>query len=147
MNLITRLGWEARAGNGDQVLRLARDLADYLLFVGEASIDGRIEGNSGFAEVFSAMGPKDSRGRSLRELQLEGRLMKYPLSYTIYTPAFGALPEMAKAAVLSRLREVLGGGDGERKYAHLTPEIRIAILEILVETLPDFLPFQYAAAR
>ena len=140
MNLMTRLGWEARVGNGAQVLPSAGDLVDYLLFVREAPIDGRIEGSSGFAEKFSAMGPKDSKGRSLRELQLDGRLMKYPLSYMIYSPAFGGLPHMAKGATLARLREVLSGADADRKYEHLTPEICSAILEILADTLPDFSP-------
>ena len=138
MNLITRAGWEARAGNGTEALQAAYDLADYLLFVGEAHIPSRIEGSSGFAEKFSARGPKDSRGRSLRELQLEGRLMKYPLSYMVYSPAFQALSSMAKDPALARLQEVLSGGDKSPRYAHLTPETRQAILEILKDTLPGF---------
>jgi hypothetical protein len=138
MNLITRAGWEARAGYGAEALQTAYDLADYLLFVGEARIPQRLEGSSGFAEEFSARGPKDSRGRSLRDLQLDGRLMKYPLSYMVYSPAFQALPPMAKDPALARVREVLSGGDASPKYAHLTAQIRQAIVEILEDTLPGF---------
>ena len=46
------------------------ELVDYLLFVDEAPL-GVVKGTSGFAEWFSGQGPKDERGRSLRELKLE----------------------------------------------------------------------------
>ena len=134
LNLITRVGWEARVGNTARVPEAASDLVDYMLFVDEAPIEGRIEGSSGFAETFSAQGPRDSRGRSLRELQLSGRLMKYPLSYMIYAPPFDALPAVAKDAVLARLERVLAGEDHSPKYAHLTPPLRQAIVEILKDT-------------
>jgi hypothetical protein len=133
-NLITRAGWEARVGNQVKMREAVNDLVDYLLFVEEAPIPGPIEGSSGFAEKFAAMGPRDPKGRSLRELQLEGRLMKYPLSYLVYSPAFNALPPEAKDLAVSRLRQVLTGEDRSPKYAHLTPDLRQAIGEILRET-------------
>ena len=77
-NLLTRLNWEARAGTSASVDEAATDLADYLLFVDEAPIPGKVEGSSGFAEAFAARGPRDAKGRSLRDLKLEGRLMQYP---------------------------------------------------------------------
>ena len=135
-NLITRLNWEARAGTPARVDEAAAELADYLLFVDEAPIPGRVEGASGFAEAFAALGPRDSKGRSLRELKLEGRTMEYPLSYMIYTPMFDALPAAARDAVAARLGEVLAGRDTRPKYAHLTPAVRTAIVEILQETKP-----------
>ena len=45
---------------------------------------------------------------------------------------------MAKDPALARLQEVLSGGDKSPRYAHLTPETRQAILEILKDTLPGF---------
>jgi hypothetical protein len=138
-NLLTRLNWEARAGTPARVDEAATELADYLLFVDEAPIPGRVEGSSGFAEAFVARGPRDANGRSLRELKLEGRLMQYPLSYMIYTPAFDALPQAARNAVNGRLSAVLSGKDTRPKYAHLTPALRTAILEILKETKPALL--------
>lgn len=133
-NLITRLNWEARAGTPDRVDEAVGELVDYLLFVDEAPIERPIEGSSGFARAFLARGPKDSSGRSLRELRLDGRLMEYPLSYMIYTPMFDALPDAAQAALADRLGAILSGRDTSPKYSHLAPADRRAILEILRET-------------
>ena len=135
-NLMTRLNWEARLGDEARVRASAAALADYLLFVGEAPLTSAIAGNSGFAAVFSARGPRDGRGRSLRDLALEGRLMRYPLSYTIYTPMFDALPTAARALVAERLAAVLSGRDRAPQYTHLDTETRQAIIEILRETKP-----------
>ena len=46
------------------------ELVDSLLFVDEAPLPGPIQGNSGFAEKFSSAGPRDGKGRSLREFDL-----------------------------------------------------------------------------
>jgi hypothetical protein len=146
MNLITRAGWESRvaaAGRGDPAAAAARvrsavdDLVDYMFFVDEAPFTAPLEGSSGFAERFSAMGPRDSKGRSLRDLQLETRLMRYPLSYMIYSPAFDALPDDVRESVCRRVRDVLSGAVSGPQYAHLTPPIRQAIVEILQNTKAD----------
>jgi hypothetical protein len=145
MNVLTRLGWEFRVAaaegrSADTLARTVNDAVDYLLFVGEARIE-RIAGTSGFAEVFSALGPRDERGRSLRDLQLDGRLMRYPLSYMIYSRAFDALPQAALDAIFERLWSVLSGGVDDPRYAHLASADRAAIVEILVATktaLPDY---------
>jgi hypothetical protein len=145
MNVLTRVGWEYRVaamdgGTATSLERTIEDAVDYLLFVDEAKIE-RIEGTSGFAERFTALGPSDGRGRSLRELQLEGRLMRYPLSYTIYSPAFDGLPQEARDAIYRRLWVVLAGSVADPRYAHLLPADRKAIVEILVATkagLPDY---------
>ena len=71
-NLLTRLNWEARAGTPDRVEEAANELVDYLLFVDEAPIPGKVAGTSGFAPAFMARGPRDRKGRSLRDLKLEG---------------------------------------------------------------------------
>ncbi len=138
MNILTRIGWEFRvaAADGGQATFLERsieDAVDYLLFVDEAKID-RIRGTSGFAEMFSALGPNDSRGRSLRQLQLDGRLMRYPLSYMIYSRAFDALPPQARDALYRRLWDVLSGNADDGRHANLAPADREAIVEILVAT-------------
>ena len=135
-NLVTRATWEARLGDEMRVAEAAATLADYLLFVDEAPItDGPIAGSSGFTEVFVSRGRKDAKGRSLRELDLETRLQKYPLSYMIYSPQFQALPEAPKRLVMGRINDVLSGKAAGPKYAHLTPALRTAIREILAATL------------
>ncbi len=144
MNLITRTGWEARlAQNGDpkQIVRVeqaAVDLVDYMLFVYEAPLTSPVRGTSGFAEKFAAMGPSDSKGRSLRQLDLRTRLLKYPCSYMIYSAAFDAMPAAAKRAVYARLSRVLSGAEKGEPYSHLAAADRQAILEILRETKKDF---------
>jgi hypothetical protein len=123
------------------VSEAARDLVDYMLFIDEAPLAGPVKGGSGFAESFSAKGPRDGQGRSLREFDLRRRLFKYPCSYMIYTPAFDALPPAARDAVYSRLWEVLSGRDQQPRYKSLSLQDRQAIVSILRETkrdLPDY---------
>ena len=135
MNLITRAGWESRVAlaEGHALNARARtavnELVDYMLFVDEAPLQGNIAGTSGFAEEFSARGPRDAKGRSLRDLSLKGRLMRYPCSYMIYSDAFDALPAPVKTAVYVRMSRVLA----TRNEAD-----RRAIIEILRDTKPDF---------
>lgn len=140
INLLTRVGWEARYAEYEKrpvdalMSDAARELVDYLLFVDEAPLTGRIEGSSRFTAKFSALGPADSKGRGLRQLDLERRLMRYPCSYMIYTEAFDALPAAALQAVYRRLWEVLSGGEHGAKYARLTLADRRAVVEILRDT-------------
>ena len=138
-NLITRLGWETRIGKeaGRSLRTAAEEFVDYLLFLNEAPLPGPIAGTSGFAAGFAAKGPRDSRGRSLRELDLGARLMKYPCSYMIYSEPFDALPDAAREAVYQRMWEILSGQEKAPEYATLTGADRQAILEILRETKPD----------
>ena len=140
LNLLTRVGWEARIGekeSGRTIDQAAAELVDYLLFVDEAPLPGPIAGTTKFAEVFSSHGPRDSRGRSLRDLSLETRLLRYPCSYLIYSEPFDGLPANAKSAVYARMWEILSGQEHDRRYAVLTPTDRRASLEILTETKPD----------
>ena len=133
-NLITRAGWEHRI-RSPHVQVAVDELVDYLLFVDEVPLPHPIKGTSGFAEKFAALGPRDSRGRSLRELDLTTRLMRYPLSYMVYSPGFEGLPAEVRAMVMTRLQAVLSGTETHKKYAHLTPAMRAAIQQIVHDTL------------
>jgi hypothetical protein len=154
INLFTRLGWEVRVAEGEdgeegqprgkaaKVVRDAsRELADYMLFADEKPLPSKVEGTSGFAEKFSSEGPKDSQGRSLRQFDLERRLMKYPCSYMIYSTAFDALPDDLKDATYARMWRILSGEERGKRYAGLALEDRRAIVEILRDTkrrLPEY---------
>lgn len=105
------------------------ELADAMLFEGESPLPAKVEGTSGYAEKFTALGPRDQKGRSLRDLDLNRRLMRYPCSYMIYSDAFGTLPLSTRSAVYRRMRNVLSKRD---------PKDSRAILEILQDTKPDF---------
>jgi hypothetical protein len=106
------------------------------LFVDEASLPHPVKGSSGFAEHFAKQGPRDSKGRSLRELDLTTRLMRYPLSYMIYSPGFTGLPAAVKSMVHARLDAILAGKDTSKKYGHLDAATRRAMSEILAATVP-----------
>lgn len=117
------------ASAGDQLLR-------YLLFSEEFQLSSPVKGTSNFARDFQSQGPQDSRGRSLRDLDLKTRMFKYPCSYLIYSSAFDHLPADVKQYVTERLYEILTGKDESEEFAHLSASDRKAILEILTETKP-----------
>jgi hypothetical protein len=138
-NAITRANFDAiSAPAGADVAAIAEPLVEALLLVGEAKLAGPMMGTSGFARTFEARGPHDSLGRSLRQLDLEQRLFRYPLSYLIYSAAFEALPAAVRNQVYARLNEILGGSDASDASAHLAAADRRAIDEILRETKADF---------
>jgi hypothetical protein len=145
MNLLTRIGWEARTlahqGRSEAAVvsalgDIAIEAVDYMLFVDEAPLSG-VSGTSGFSESFSKRGPHDSKGRSLRELDLKQRLFTYPCSYMIYSDVFEQLPSAAKRAIYTRLWDVLSGAERASKYARLSSTERDGIVEILRETKRD----------
>ena len=49
-------------------------LVKAMLFSGEARLTSPVEGTSAFAREFPATGPRDSKGRSLRDFDLQTRL-------------------------------------------------------------------------
>ena len=100
-------------------------------------LTGAIKGTSGFAERFAADGPRDSKGRSLRQLDLQQRLLRYPCSYLIYSSSFDGLPSEAKEYIYARLFQILTSADNAEEYSHLSRADRAAILEIIRQTKPD----------
>jgi hypothetical protein len=129
----------------DAVEEVSSELVQYLLFSAEAPLLGPVAGTSGFAKEFAARGPRDSRGRSLRDFDLQHRIFKYPCSYLIYSEAFDALPAPVKSAVFRRLLGVLTLREESREFAGLSAQKRRAILEILLETKPG-LPADWKGA-
>jgi len=159
-NLIVRLGWQTRVDEHpgttpgpsatenspeDRLVGIATEFVDYLLFVDEAPLPSGIVSTSGFAEAYSSEGPFDTQGRSLHQLDLRERLLRYPCSPLIYADAFEALPTRAKDAVYRRMWKILSGAATEDRYQRLTQEDRVAIVEILRNTkteLPDYFRVQ-----
>ncbi|HEY7173214.1 MAG TPA: hypothetical protein VH417_20320 [Vicinamibacterales bacterium] len=145
-NLITRVGWEARIAAAEQRLDPAAgpmkeaigELVDYALFTDEQPLTAPVRGTAGFAQKFEALGPSDRAGRSLRQLDLDRRLFRYPCSYMIYSPAFRALPAIVRQAIYQRIGQILSGADPAPKYAKLSDADRRAVQDILHETLADW---------
>lgn len=117
----------------------AEQLVRCLLFADEYPLTSPITGSSDFAKEFAELGPSDSRGRSLRQFDLQTRLLKFPCSYLIYSEAFSQLPEEVRGRIGERLEQILTAATPERGFEHLTPELRVAIREILQETKPGLL--------
>jgi hypothetical protein len=107
-----------------------------MLFLDEPAIDEPIMGTSPFADEFVKAGPHDRRGRSLRDLDLNRRLFRYPCSYLIYSRAFNALPDAIKLRVYRQLWEILSAQNRNIDYA-MTARDRQSVLEILRDTKPD----------
>jgi hypothetical protein len=118
----------------------AEDLLRYLLFTNEAPLDDAVHGNSGFERDFEALGPRDRKGRSLRDFELRTRIFRYPCSYLIYSEDWDSLPDPSKDYLYHRLYEVLTGQDNSRDFVRLHKEDRKAILEILLDTKPNLPP-------
>jgi hypothetical protein len=162
-NLITRASFETRRAKhhdavmnaalkrsvdsvsestGRRIASAAEKLVEYLLFADEFRLTSPVAGVSDFAEEFSIGGPRDSKGRTLRDFDLQTRLFRHPCSFLIYSEAFDAMPEPMLDAVYSRLFAVLDraveSSSEEDVFSHLSVADRTAIREILAETKPEF---------
>jgi hypothetical protein len=153
-NLITHASYETRLALAEnphlassfqkedwpqaRIRRAGEMLLEYMLFRNEAPLKGPVKGTSSFATEFEADGPRDAKGRSLRQLDLKTRLLRYPCSFLIYNQSFDALPGEMKDYLWQRLDEILSGQDRSPTYAGMTAEDRQAVLEILRDTKPEF---------
>ena len=165
-NLLTRASYEARKALSDdsvmnaalgrpvefrsdtakrRIAHVGEALLRHLLFVDEMPITAPIRGSSTFSADFQAAGPRDKHGRSLRQLDLQTRLLRFPCSYLIYSESFAALPSVVQDFVLQRLLQILTGVDQSSAFGHISAVDRRAILEIIVAT-KKVLPPAYAEA-
>jgi len=162
INLMTRVGFEARIALHDnaainsalqrpvgeisesttrRINSAVEELVEYLLFTEEAPLTEPVKGISGFTELFNRDAPRDSQGRSLRDLDLHSRLLRYPCSYLIYSEEFEEMPSVVRDRVYKRLWEILSGETANSKFVNLSSTDRKAILEILLATkkgLPEY---------
>jgi len=143
INYMTRVAWEARiaerAGN-DEAARRSLDtdveaLIGYMTFAGEVPLKEPIGGVSTFTKTFPQRGPRDSKGRSLRDFDLQKRLFRYPLSYMLYSAQFDALPASVRDRIYQRLYDALPGKGSA--LARLSVDERQAMLEIVRDTKTD----------
>lgn len=147
-NLMTRIGWDARIalreGKG-KLEEAARDhlngeidqLIGYMTFTDEEHLKEPVTGVSTFTKTFAARGPKDPKGRSLRDFDLQTRLFRYPVSFLIYSAAFDSLPEMVRDRVYRKVYDYLMGKDRGKVSA---PNL-LGALEIIRATkqgLPEY---------
>lgn len=142
-NFITRLAYEARmqlsAYGHINYLRPQIDaFIRYVLFADEAPLSEPIAGSAGFSQAFESAGPRDGKGRSLRQLDLRTRLFVHPCSFLLQGEAFAALPSALRQRILERLDEALASGGNPEAVRHVTPAERATLREILRETVPGY---------
>ncbi len=158
-NLITRANYEARrAAYQDQIMSKLLDrpedyvsdsakrrtksagdkLLKYMLFEDELRFTSPIAGTSSFRRNFEQQGIQDSRGRSLRQFDLQTRLFKYPCSFLIHSTSYAGLPVEVREYVENQLALILTGRDESAEFDFLGDQDRKAIREILCDTLPGF---------
>jgi hypothetical protein len=155
-NLISRVNWETRLALHEQgasadairerISNAVEILLQKMLLTDEARLEAPVRGTSSFATEFAALGPKDKSGRSLRDLDLNHRMFRYPCSFLIYSEAFDALPKPALDYFYRRLWEVLTGKDNDQVFATVSRSDREAILSILRQTKAD-LPGYWRASE
>lgn len=145
-NEIARVNYQVRSimereGDitSDELAEKTEPLLQALFMANEAPLSDTVRGTSGFTEYFQNLGPFDSNGHSLRELDLQNRVFRYPLSYQIYTEAFDALPAPALTYLRQRVSAVLNGSDQTENFSHLSATDRSIILDLLGETKPGLL--------
>lgn len=154
-NLITRAGHATRRSQSaeksaekqarlDELSAAAREACEALvrglLFADAAPLPAPVTGTSRFAAAFQKRGPFDRAKRSLYQLDLKTRLLRYPCSYLIYSSSFDGLPASAKQYVYRRLGEVLQGAD-TIVFPRLTAQDRAALRDILRDTKTDLAPY------
>ena len=112
-----------------------------LLFKKEFPLGGKVVDAAQvgkFVTEFKAKGKADSRGRSLRDLELKNRLFKYRCSYMIYSKSFEAFPEILKNSVFNRIKAIITSDSPQLGYEYLEAEEKKAIFDILSGTLAGF---------
>lgn len=143
----TGLSWEQLTPTSQQRMKgLLEPVVRGLLFSGAAGLPTPVAGRGDFQRGFEARGPRDPQGRSLRDLDLNTRLFKHPLSFLIYSQAFDEEPAVVKTFIYRRLVDILSGTDQSAPYAHLSPAERSTLLQILQSTKPDFARFMAQGA-
>ena len=145
-NYLTRLNYEAtialrQYGHLNYLKSKIEAFVRYLLFVEEAPLTAPVKGNTPFAAKFVRAGPKDGKGRSLREFDLQTRMFKYPCSYLIYSESYNQLPAELKEQIYRKLWAILTGDGSAPEYRVLKDESRVAIREILADTRSDLPKF------
>lgn len=125
----------------------AENVVKHLLMCDEFVLQDPVAGTSDFAVQFEQRGRRDSKGRSLRDFDLQTRLFRYPCSYLIHSPEYDALPQEVRDRVINRVVAVLHGDDQSDDFAHLSSETREQILAILKETKPEFAKSKFARSK
>ena len=157
-NLITKAGFLTRNAIRDEVIfapelagtgkhsastmsrieHACEPLVEALLFLNEFPLASPVVGSNSFATEFARTAPTDHLGRSLSQLDLKSRLLRFGISPMIYSESFRNLTFEARHQTLRLLFAVLSGKDQSKEFIQLAQADRVAGLQILSDTLPEF---------
>ncbi len=143
-NRLTRLSFESRTrlhSNGsiaeEEMASLTQPLLESMFMLNETPLTDTVSGDPRYQDYFEALGPFADDGRSLRELDLQTRTFKYPVSYLVYSDAFNALPAEVRSYLYGRIRQILEGSDQDLAFSQLDRESLDAAAAILRDTKPE----------
>jgi hypothetical protein len=142
-NFITRLAYEARLqlsayGHVNYLRPQIDAFVRYVLFADEPPLTAPIEGSPDFRKAFESAGPRDKKGRSLRQLDLAHRLFIHPCSFLLQGEPFAALPGPLRLKILARIDSAIASSEPSGIASHISPAERSTLREILRETVPGY---------
>lgn len=111
-------------------------VVDALVGVNEIALPGPVGQRSPFAKVFESKGLQDEEGRSLRQLDLQTRVFRWPLSYAIHSTAMKTLPPVLRDRVWTRLGELFAGpltGDDLAAYGKVIDAEKQQAVRAIIE--------------
>ena len=126
------------SGDMEMARGQAQKVTRFLLFADEVPLPAPVAGDPAFKKDFAATRRADKAGRSLKDFDLQTRLMQHRCSYMIYSAAFRGLPPAFQRMVFQEIRTALTVDDSSGPGAHLPAEERKTVHEILSETLPGY---------
>lgn len=138
-NLLIRTSLESRLNRRSSV---EDELIRYLVFADEPPLEltpaeaSAVLADSEFAAQFTARGPTDQKGNSLRQFSLSGHVFRNRLSFLIHSRLFDELPEACREHLLIRLWNGLSGDSSNDDFAHLGRVERTSIRGIVRCTVP-----------
>lgn len=119
--------------------RHALNLTRYLLFADEAALPpGGLFPDPAFQADFRRDRRAAPDGRSLKDLNLQTRLLEYRCSYLVYSPLIEHLPGPLRERLFLALQRALDPGPDNTAFAYLPEAERTAIDAILRATLPAY---------
>lgn len=99
----------AQSPKQSDVDKTIQEMITFMLFEDEVPLTSPVTGVSTFTKTFPERGPRDSKGRSLRDFDLKTRLFRYRLSFMIYSELFDNMNPIALERVYQGLYEKLKG--------------------------------------
>lgn len=160
-NLITRANYETRQAvhldmamnqalgrEGDfvsdstkrRIAAVGDELIKGLLFGEEYPLESSVSSTGDFRADFERIGPCDAGGRSLRQLDLQTKLFRYPCSYLILSDHFDGLPPSVMNYIRDRMKSILLENAEVPAGVELSPSDKTSIAAMLETFKPNWLP-------